>query len=193
MVNEKEKSPQEVLLEEIEGIAGTLRAIRRWVTFFGIVVLLALIGGCWMMTKAFAGTASIAEVIDVYDGDTLTVELDGVRERVRLIGIDAPEIRGPAHELALAAGAYLASLVAGETVDLVLGVKGRDRYGRLLAYVYLDGLFINLEMVRAGCAVTYTVPPDVAHANEFLEAEREARANRQGLWNVNQQGDRDGE
>ena len=126
-------------------------------------------------------------VVDVYDGDTLTVELtDGTRERVRLIGIDAPELRNnpynQAHALGAPAALYLAQLVAGEAVDLVLGVKGRDRYGRLLAYVYLDGLFINLEMVRAGYAVTYTVPPDVAHAEEFRAAEREARAAGRGLW-----------
>ncbi len=131
-----------------------------------------------------AVAAITAQVVDVYDGDTFTVELNGVRERVRLIGIDAPELKdnphGPAH--ALAARDYLASLIAGETVDLVLGVKERDRYGRLLAYVYVNGLFINREMVRAGHAVTYTVPPDVEHAEEFLEAEREARAEGRGLW-----------
>ena len=53
-----------------------------------------------------------------------------------------------------------------------------------MAYVYLDGLFINLEMVRAGYAVTYTLPPDVDHADEFLAAEREARAKERGLWAV---------
>ena len=51
-----------------------------------------------------------------------------------------------------------------------------------MAYVYLDGVFINLEMVRAGYAVVYTVAPDVAHADEYLAAEREARAEGRGLW-----------
>ncbi len=135
----------------------------------------------WLKVSAFVAVAAItAQVIDVYDGDTFTVELNGVRERVRLIGIDAPELndspQGPAAKL------YLASLIAGETVDLVLGVKERDRYGRLLAYVCVNGLFVNLEMVRAGYASVWTYPPDVDHADEFLEAEREARAEGRGLW-----------
>ena len=143
----------------------------------------------WLKISAsglLALAAITAQVVDVYDGDTLTVELDGTRERVRLIGIDAPEVKdnrhGPASEYGSAAGLYLTALVGGRTVELVLGVKERDRYGRLLAYVYLDGVFINLEMVRAGYAVAYTVPPDVAHAGEYLAAEREARSKGLGLW-----------
>lgn len=120
-----------------------------------------------------------AQVVDVYDGDTFTIELCGDRERVRLIGINAPELDD---ELGLAARDYLRSLIAGETVDLALGVQERDRYGRLLAYVCLDSLFINLEMVRAGYASVWTYPPDVEHADEFLAAQREARAEGRGLW-----------
>ncbi len=134
----------------------------------------------WLKVSAFVAVAAItAQVVDVYDGDTFTVELNGDHEHVRLIGVDAPEL---GDELGIAARDYLASLIAGETVTLILGVRERDRWGRLLADVYVNGLFINLEMVRAGYAVTYTVPPDVAHAEEFLEAEREARAEGRGLW-----------
>ena len=127
-------------------------------------------------------------VVDVYDGDTITVRLEtGDVEKVRLIGMDAPELRTNRHGEAdlvygPAAGLYLTALVGGKTVDLVLGVKERDGYGRLLAYVYLDGVFINLEMVKAGYAKVYTYPPDVAHAAEFLAAERQARAEGRGLW-----------
>ena len=143
------------------------------------------------LTIAASGLLAIAaitgQVVGVYDGDTITVKFaDGTHEHVRLIGIDAPELKSnphaPAHELGPAARDYLRNLVVGETVDLVLGVQERDHYGRLLAYVYLDGLFINLEMVRAGYAQVYTYPPDVGHADEFLAAEREARAEGRGLW-----------
>ncbi len=126
-----------------------------------------------------------ARVFDVYDGDTLTVELAN-GERVRFIGIDTPELRnnrhGPAHELGSAAALYLAQLLNGATVRLETGVRERDHYGRVLAYVYRADTFINLEMVRAGYAVTYTVPPDVAHTDDFLAAERDARTEGRGLW-----------
>lgn len=149
--------------------------------FWPVAVALAVIA-------AGSGERIAARVVDVYDGDTLTVEFaDGERERVRLIGIDAPEIRDNPHGQAdavfgPAARDYLRSLVVGKAVDLVLGVKGRDHYGRLLAYVYEGDSFINLELVRAGYAVTHTVPPDVEHADEYLAAEREARAEGRGLW-----------
>jgi micrococcal nuclease len=128
-------------------------------------------------------------VIKVYDGDTFTVELsDGTVEKVRLIGIDAPELRDNVHGDAdiifgPQARDYLADLVANAEVILIPGVKERDNYGRLLAYVYTEDYYVNLEMVRAGYAVVYTVPPDVRDADIFLKAEREAREAGRGLWN----------
>ena len=133
-----------------------------------------------------------AYVLDVYDGDTFTVELaDGTVEKVRLIGIDTPELHDNVHGASNpvfgpAARDYLADLITGSHVTLVLGVKERDRYGRLLAYAYLDApngrIFINAELVRAGYAVVYTVPPDVELADVLLDAEREAREASRGLW-----------
>jgi micrococcal nuclease len=66
----------------------------------------------------------------------------------------------------------------------VRDVEERDRYGRLLAYVYRarDGLFVNLVLAREGYAVTLTIPPDVAHTEELLAATRAARAEGRGLW-----------
>jgi len=128
-----------------------------------------------------APTALRGTVASVYDGDTITVTLEsGAAENVRLIGIDAPEVRTNRHGRAdkvrgPAARDHLRELVADKPVFLILGEKERDRYGRALAYVYCNGLFINAEMIRAGHAVTYTVPPDVAHKAEFLAAEREAQ------------------
>ena len=65
--------------------------------------------------------------------------------------------------------------MAGERVRLVLDAEQRDRYGRLLAYVYRarDGLFVNAELVRGGYAVPLTIPPNVAHADEFRRAGRD--------------------
>ncbi|MGD9496232.1 MAG: thermonuclease family protein [Armatimonadota bacterium] len=114
----------------------------------------------------------------VIDGDT--IELAG-GERVRYIGIDAPEMR-PVQAWAEAATEANRELVEGRGVLLELDAQERDRYGRLLAYVYVDGLFVNAEMVRRGYAQVSTYPPNVRHQDSLLAAEGAARAAGCGLW-----------
>jgi micrococcal nuclease len=79
-----------------------------------------------------------------------------------------------------------ALLPAGTAVRLVGDVEQRDRYKRLLAYVYRvsDNLFVNLALVREGYAVPYTFPPNVAHTTDFVSASAEARDARRGLWSA---------
>jgi micrococcal nuclease len=72
--------------------------------------------------------------------------------------------------------------VAGRHVRLVYDAERRDRYGRLLAYVYRDSLFVNAELVRAGYARTLTIPPNVRFAPRFAQLAREAREHGRGLW-----------
>jgi micrococcal nuclease len=115
------------------------------------------------------------------------VSVGGRREKVRYIGVDTPESRRPGTPVqcyARAAGAFNARLLRGRRVRLQTDVGKRDRYGRLLAYVYRepDGLFVNAELVRRGYATVLTVPPNVAHAPEFLRLERAARRAGSGLW-----------
>lgn len=134
------------------------------------------------------GRAGAARVASVVDGDTIRVRLAGTEERVRLIGIDTPEThgRGGLRECfgAEATRRLSALLPEGTDVRLVRDVEARDRYDRLLAYVYrtADGLFVNLAMAREGYAATLTYPPNVAHADELVEAVRAAREARRGLW-----------
>lgn len=123
-------------------------------------------------------------VTRVVDGDTIVV---GPEERVRLIGIDTPESVKPGTPVecfAREAGAFLEKLLEGRRVRLELDVEERDRYGRLLAYVYRrsDGLFVNAELVRRGYATVATFPPNVRHVEEFVRLQREARAAGRGLW-----------
>ena len=73
-------------------------------------------------------------------------------------------------------------LVMGKTVRLELDVRERDRYRRLLAYVYVGDLMVNAELVRLGYAHAMTVPPNVAHASRFVSLERQAREAGRGLW-----------
>lgn len=121
------------------------------------------------------------------DGDTLLVRVDGLRERVRYIGVDSPESVKPGTPVqcfAKRASAFNERLVAGERVRLAPDAERRDRHGRLLAYVFRvrDGLFVNAELVRRGYARTLTIPPNVAHAVELRRLAAEARRNGRGLW-----------
>jgi micrococcal nuclease len=126
-------------------------------------------------------------VARVVDGDTIRVELPSGEESVRYIGIDTPESVKPGAPVECFAGRASAlneRLVDGERVRLVRDVEERDRYGRLLAYVYRarDGLFVNAELVRRGYATVATFPPNVAHERDFRRLARRARVSGRGLW-----------
>ncbi len=129
-----------------------------------------------------------ATVVRVVDGDTLVVESAGEEDRIRLIGIDTPESVKPGTPVECygkEASRHLAELLPeGSGVQLERDVEARDRYDRLLAYVYRasDGLFVNREMVADGFAQPVTYPPNVAHTDELLAAGRTARSDDLGLW-----------
>lgn len=119
----------------------------------------------------------------IIDGDTIVVTGG---ERVRLIGIDTPEV-GQDECYAMEATNFLASLLPPETgVRLVADVGETDQYGRTLAYLYRtgDGLFVNAEMVAEGYAGLLTTPPNVAHVDEFQALAEEAREAGLGLWSA---------
>jgi micrococcal nuclease len=107
---------------------------------------------------------------------------------VRLIGVDTPETRHPTKPVQCygeEASRHTAGLLPpGTRVRLVGDVEPRDRYGRTLAYVYRarDGLFVNAELVRDGYAQPLTIPPNVAHAEEFVSLAQQAREAGRGLW-----------
>lgn len=130
------------------------------------------------------------EVVKHTDGDTLTIRLGDTDEKVRLIGIDTPETKKPGTPVECfgkEASAHIQELLPlGTAVRVERDAEARDRYGRLLAYVYRqsDGLFVNLAMVRDGYAGQLTIPPNVAHADEFTSAAREAREANRGLWSA---------
>jgi micrococcal nuclease len=128
-----------------------------------------------------------AVVTRVVDGDTVRVRLDGRSETVRYIGVDTPESvnpRTPVECFGKAASDLNRRLMARERVRLRLDAEPRDRYGRLLAYVFRrrDGLFVNDALVRRGFATILTIPPNVAEAARLRGAQREAREARRGLW-----------
>jgi micrococcal nuclease len=149
--------------------------------------LCAVLCGCSAPAAVDRGDAVSGRVARVVDGDTIRVELASGEEAVRYIGIDTPESvkpGAPVECFAKRASAFNERLVAGERVRLVRDVEERDRYGRLLAYVYRsrDGLFVNAELVRRGYATVATFPPNVAHESEFRRLARRARMSGRGLW-----------
>lgn len=133
-----------------------------------------------------AGAAASGELTSVtkhVDGDTLWVS-GGVK--VRFIGMDTPETSNGRRDcFGAEASARTAELLPlGTEVRLVYDAGRHDRYGRTLAYVYRasDGLFVNASLVRDGYAQVMTVPPNVAHAEEFVALQREAREAGRGFW-----------
>ena len=132
-----------------------------------------------------AGSTLRGVVQRVVDGDTIEVAISNRVEIVRYIGISTPEIQVPtrrAERYGEAAKAANARLATGKNVQLVFDVQRRDRFGRLLAYVYAGDLFLNAELVAAGYAEVATYPPNVRHRETFMTRQREARQARRGLW-----------
>lgn len=133
-------------------------------------------------TPVSSPSFEIIKVTRVIDGDTIELE-NG--QRVRYIGIDTPETvdpRKPIQCFGVESAKKNRELVEGKTVRLEKDITDKDKYGRLLRYVYLGDLFVNLELVKEGFAHSYTYPPDVKYQAEILEAERQAREAKRGLW-----------
>ena len=122
------------------------------------------------------------KVIKVIDGDTIKLE-NG--EAVRYIGIDTPETVHPSEPVQCfgkEASDKNKELVEGKMVKLEKDITDRDKYGRLLRYIWIGDLFVNDYLVRQGYAYAYTYPPDVKYSEQFVKAQQEAKENNRGLW-----------
>jgi endonuclease YncB( thermonuclease family) len=124
-----------------------------------------------------------AKVVWVVDGDTLHVMLDKRKEKVRLLQINAPEERQPFYRTS---GKFLRNLVAGGKVLLVPATAGtkftRGNHGRLLAYLFVDGRNVNVELVRAGMATFFTKYGRGRYGDAMEKAQREAKRAKRGIW-----------
>jgi len=159
---------------------------------------------CFLFTCSFSDNLVPVKIAYVIDGDTYKVWYQGKKQSVRLIGIDTPESKRNNRaelqsrqfgkdieeiiELGKQTKKYAMNFIkAGQTIYLEFDVRQTDRYGRLLAYVWLDKektRMINEILIQDGYAVVYTVPPDVKYAERLLQAQKQARENKRGLWEI---------
>lgn len=134
-----------------------------------------------------AGAGRSVRVDRVVDGDTIKVATAQGIETVRYIGMDTPETKKPGTPVQCfgkRASHENERLVRGQRVRLVVGAEPRDRYGRLLAYVYRerDGVFVNERLLAGGFARTLTIAPNDRYAPRFAAVQARARASGTGLW-----------
>ncbi|HEU4977320.1 MAG TPA: thermonuclease family protein [Solirubrobacteraceae bacterium] len=162
-----------------------MRSILPW-------LLVAVLAGLLLRGLLPSGrqpASGVGRVVRVVDGDTIVVRLGGRYEKVRYIGMDTPESVKPGVPVqcyAKRASHENARLVAGRRVRLVVGDEPRDRYGRLLAYVYRasDGRFVNAALVSGGFARTLTIPPNDRFAPRLAALQHAAQAAGRGLWHA---------
>jgi micrococcal nuclease len=147
----------------------------------------------WILSLALAGAAcgpttvseadpppgTKAAVVEVSDGDSLAVAVEGIEQRVRLIGVNAPE-----HDECFGGEARraLEALVGGRTVVLVGDVEREDQYGRWLRYVYIDGVLVNEALTADGYVFARSYPPNTAEQGRIDGSEAQARSEGKGLW-----------
>jgi len=164
-----------------------MRRLALPLAFVAVVVALFVLGSGH--GRRMPAGPLVGRVMRVVDGDTIKVRLGGRVERVRYIGMDTPESVKPGTPVqcfAKKASAENERLVAGREVRLVPDVEQRDRYGRLLAYVYpaSGGPMVNEVLVRRGYARPLTIPPNVRHAEQFVALAGQAREAGRGLWSA---------
>lgn len=137
-------------------------------------------------------------VISFEDGDTVTIDMNGTKERVRFIGVDTPETQDPRTSVQCfgkVASEFTKTLIGDNALRLEADPTNtnRDRYNRLLRYVYLpDGRLVNAEIIKQGYGFAYTLFP-FQKVDEFREYERQAREQNLGLWGtceIKQDGDK---
>lgn len=122
-------------------------------------------------------------VVNVVDGDTFKIESG---ETVRMIGIDTPETVHPSKPTQCygkEASLKTEELIEGKEIRLEKDVSEKDKYNRLLRYVYVGDIFVNEYLVREGYATSSSYPPDIKHQDRFVEAQKLAKEENKGLWN----------
>lgn len=129
------------------------------------------------------------EVVKVVDGDTIKLDIDGETTTVRLIGIDTPESVHPDQAKNVPEGKLASNhtkeLLGKNDVFIEYGEEPYDKYGRVLAYVYInDDTMVNAEILNDGYAQVMTIKPNNKYEEYFKQLEQDARNNDRGLWST---------
>ena len=151
-----------------------------------VVILAAASLGGWRLGQARHAATAEWTVVRVVDGDTIEVARGGNHtDTVRLLGINTPETHHPTKPVECfgpEAAAFTEEQLTGRSVQLEDDIEGRDRYGRRLAYVVVDGERFNDELLRRGFARLLVIEPNHAHARTMLREELDAKRAGRGLW-----------
>lgn len=153
--------------------------------FIYLIIVILIFGAFYFFEKRDESPKSQEyRVIDVIDGDTVIID-DVRNSRVRYLGIDTPEIAlqdAPGEPLSKEATDFNAELVEGQEVVLEFDQEKYDVYGRILAYVYVDDVLVNEELLKEGLATVLIIPPNDMHSEKIYSAISEAKRNKKGLW-----------
>ena len=146
-----------------------------WLLAGGLISCCCLFSLPWAQQETY-------KVTNVIDGDTIILE-NG--ERVRYIGVDAPETHHPEKPVECfgrEATQRNQELVEGQYVTLESDQSDRDQYSRLLRYVYVNDIFVNATLIEEGFAYSYYYPPDTKHYQDLVNLELQAKEDNLGLW-----------
>ncbi|NIS09255.1 MAG: hypothetical protein GWO07_10935 [Candidatus Dadabacteria bacterium] len=149
-----------------------------------LIFTLLILGSSYFFTNK--QSSSDFQVLKVIDGDTIILD-DSSQTLVRYIGINSPEIlthESPGEPFSQQARSFNEKLLAGKQVTIKFDREKYDHYGRMLGYVYADGIFVNEQLVRNGLATSLKIKPNTKHFDRILKAEEQARENKRGIWSA---------
>lgn len=147
------------------------------------VIIVILLVGCSTLNSK-----NTAIVTNVVDGDTIDVSFHNQKERVRLLLVDTPETKHPSKPVqpfGPEASQFAKETLEGKEVELEFDVSERDKYGRLLAYVWIDGKMFNEMLLEKGLArVAYVFAPNTKYVDRFYEIQKKAQKEGIGIWSI---------
>jgi micrococcal nuclease len=159
------------------------RKLKKWIV---VVIILLLTSGCSLHQNDSRFIA--AEVIRVVDGDTINVQINGEKETVRLLLIDTPETvhpTKPVQPFGPEASSFVKELLNGANVQLEMDIGEHDKYGRLLAYVYIDDKMVNEMLLEKGLArLAYVFEPNTKYVDDFSTIQKQAQQQGIGIWSI---------
>lgn len=157
-----------------------------------ICIVEMLLSACSIATEKESGSNNKSlikvDVTEVIDGDTIKVNLNSKEETVRLLLVDTPETKHPrlgVQPYGPEASEFTKKELSNQTIDIELGISERDKYGRVLAYVYKDGAMFNQRLLEEGLArVAYVYAPNTKYLDELEDAQRLAQEKKKGIWSI---------